>query len=219
MTKMKFKVVDELEDVLDSDNFNSKYQKPVKKEQEDYAIALFNCLQELVDENENGNIDEAFLARSELVKHFKKHCLGTSTTKKSGRNNVYYDFKYVNEYRDYENEILNKLHYTKYIVGSLLDKDMNRYMRRLFEGGCTILFTTSCGLNNNSGSYCLGVHAFSSYVTTNYGKQNTIDLLIADPTLRNTISIFAVDANYFENKLNSMIRNQSNANVTLKFNH
>lgn len=96
---------------------------------------------------------------------------------------------------------------------------MNRYMRRLFEGGCTILFTTSCGLNNNSGSYCLGVHAFSSGVTTNYGKQNTIDLLIADPTLRNTISIFAVDANYFENKLNSMIRNQSNVNATLKFNH
>lgn len=28
---MRFKVADELEDVLDSDNFNSKYQKPVKK--------------------------------------------------------------------------------------------------------------------------------------------------------------------------------------------
>ena len=200
----------------DWEDFNSPDEEPITKEQEDFAEELFNFLQELVNKEEN--LTEEFISNSTLNRHFYKHSLANRNDKKSNRQTIWYDFKYINEYKNYEELISEKVIKTKYQIPSLLDTNLiTNYTHELFKGNTSILFTTSCGFTNAIGKIMIGLYAYSTDVTTNYTKGNTVSVLILSPTGK-TLSLYSVDANYLENKLNSLIKKYSSTKTKLNFN-
>lgn len=198
----------------DYDDFNSKDEKPITTTQKLFADELFNIFQDLVDDSE---LKEKFISTNTYLNHFYKHCIGKSN-KKSIRSNVLYDFSDPSQYKTYEEKISVDVNKTKYTVVSLLDSVLIiKYMRKLFEGNASLLFTTSCGFKNNINSIMIGLHAYANQVTKNY-KQNTIDFIVISPTGK-TLSLLALDANYLENKLNNVIQKYSSKDKPkLKFN-
>lgn len=200
----------------DFDDFNSADEEPITKSQEEFANELFDFLQELIDIEEQ--LTEEFVSKSTLNTHFYKHSLAGRDNKISSQQDIWYDFKYVNEYKKYEDVISQQVIKTKYMIPSLLDnKLIERYMHKLFEGGKSVLFTTMCGFTNKTGNVMIGIYAYSTDVTTNYKTANTVTLVILTPTGK-TISMYPVDATYLETKLNNIIKKHSNVETKLSFN-
>mgnify|MGYP007135714113 CR=1 FL=1 len=196
------------------------YDEGVTEQDEKFAAALFDLLQELVNTED---LNEAFANNYTLQNHFYKHCLGANSNKKSSRQNVYYDFKYVNQYKDYEDKIAEKINtevsstYNKGYINSLYDSDkVKKAVYNLFKGNSYVYFPPIVGLHNQFGGFALGLHAYATGVTTNY-MCNTIDLILITKSGK-TLTLYPVDANYLENKLNNLIKNYSNLNTTVKFN-
>ena len=103
-------------------------------------------------------------------------------------------------------------------VTSLLNSDeVNKFFRKLFEGGQYMYFGTFCNLYNDHGSVGLLLHSFASDYTRNYKLGNTIDVLVMGSGSK-TITLYPVDAHYLETKLNNIIKKYSDADVKFKFN-
>lgn len=208
---------DELENIDDDwDDFNNPDVASVTREQEMYALVLHNFLQSLVVKDDI--VTESFVSKNCLNAHYSKHCIAGDSSRISERNNVFYDFNNKDAYRVYGDDISSRIKSTSNVVASLLDDELvNKYFRKLFTGNFDICFTLSCGFKNDTGSIVLGIHSFSSAVTKNYKVANTIDVVVLTPRFK-TISVYPVDAYFFETKINSIIRKYCKAKVKFSIN-
>lgn len=212
---------DDIDDV-DEDDFVSEEELAFAKELGDFLTELASI---------DDDITEEFLTDKKANKHFYKHCIDHSNDKISKRSNVYYDFKDVSQYKQYEKSISNKLksyyggdisrHDKKNIIliDNLLDTDnINKAFRRLFEGDKYIIFSVMCNLRNSAGPISIIAHSFANDVTKNYTLGNTIDIMAA--ALKGTNTLYPVDANYFENKINNILSKYSSKPLKrFKINH
>lgn len=212
------------------DDIDEDYEEEhVSEEDLAFAKELEDFLLELA--SVDNDISEEFVNDRGAKKHFYKHCIDHSKSKKSTRHNVYYDFKDVSQYKQYEKSISNKLksyyggdisrHDKKNIIliDNLLDTDnINKAFRRLFEGDKYIIFSVMCNLRNSAGPISIIVHSFANDVTKNYTLGNTIDIMAA--ALKGTNTLYPVDANYFENKINNILSKYSSKPLKrFKINH
>lgn len=203
---------------LDEDfiDFNSPDQENISEFQIEFAKDFYDFMQGFIEKEP---LKEEFTSTTSLQLHYDKHCLAGDIEKKSDRYNVYYDFNNIDKYRIYGDKISNSLEISPNRISSLLDFDkMIRYLRKLFEGNYYILFTTSCAFENDKGPVMIGLHAFSSDVTTNYKNQNTLDLIIISPTFK-TISLYPVDAYYFKTKFNTIMKKFNKVGIRIKINY
>lgn len=216
----EWKELNLLEDAFDFDS--SELHEPTDAET-DFANGVFDLIQGLID-SESTIVTEEFTSRSNLMVHFHKHCIGNSSNRVSNRQNIYYDFTNVNQYKDYEDKLSAKIYElsasSKNQIGSLLDTEkLNRALRKLFEGNQFVIFPASCEFKRDGKSVTVVIHSFSSNVTKNYHGGNTVDLIIMSAH-KKTVTVYPVDANYLENKLNNLILNyNSNQIRQIKINH
>lgn len=209
-----WRLLEEVDD--DYDDFNDPDQRPFTEKEKKVAKEIFSLIQSLICEDDI--ITEEFESKNCLNRHYHKHCLNGYEDRVSTRQNVFYDFKNRDKYRVYGDKIGDLIKQTSNIIPTVNDLKLTyKHIRRLFEGNYPIRFSTSCGFTNKLGPICIGLYSFSSNVTTNYKGQNTIDLLIMSPQLK-IISIYPVDANYFENKFNNILK-KNNINIQLKINY
>lgn len=178
----------------------------------EFAEEIYNCIDSFLDKD---NINENFINKSKLKIHFNKHCLAGSD-KKSTKTSVYYDFNNITDYRDYEEKILNGLKSDELLIIDDLgaDKHVIKAFMRFFEGGKYLLLDSSCGFHNNDKSISILLYSFSSDVTTNY-FQNTITIDIFRG--KTTYTMYPVDANYLEQKLNNIIKKYCDTDLEIKF--
>lgn len=166
------------------------------------ADKIFDLLEELLVDA----LTEEFTSVNNKAEHFRRHCLGKNNTwKKSSRGGVYYDFTDIKEYEDREAFLDKEIRSSSFNIKDLCDVDtVTKAMHKLFAGNICINFNTSCGLYNNSGRVALSIHSFATDATTNY-PHNTVDFVVRTPA-GNTITLYPVDANYLENKLNNIFQ-------------
>ena len=133
-------VINELDD-LDED-FNSDDYSPVSDIEYEIAADVFDFIQDIIDNEDN--LVEDFTSYSKLEYHFNRHCLGLhpGKDKVSQYTKVYYDFKYLNEYRNYEESINKKMINLPLVYQpTLLDTEtLIKCFRKLFEGNFSMLF-------------------------------------------------------------------------------
>lgn len=200
---------DDIEDLDIDDDIEG-----ISKAQEIFANELYDVIQSFINSD---TIKEDFKSESALKIHFDRHCVGMHKDKKSKRTGVYYDFKYISQYREYENFIYNHVNKTPLVISNLYDTDTNiKYFHKLFEGGTSLYFSYSCGFKKNNKSIILGLYAFSTDKTTNYMGGNTISLIAIDKSYTSTV--YPIDANYLETKLNNIIKKYSDLDMSLKYN-
>lgn len=198
---------EELDELVEEDGFEDVQEKDVFDDET--VKELFMFFNSFVGDE---SLKEMFV-KGQLPIHFKKHCLGTST-KKSNRTNVYYDFKYVNDYKNYENKLSNIFSKPNIRITNLYDKDLIKSLKNLFKGNYSIELTSSCGFSKGR-NIC--IYAYSSDVTTNYLSGNTIDICIRT-NADETVTLYPLDANYFESKLNNILSKYTSFSSSLKFN-
>lgn len=191
----------------DIDDFDVKEYDPNYKEGETdkFADAVLDLLVSLVDKDDL-TLTEKFTSNKSLFTHFDYHCVG-AINKKSTRTNVRYDFTKVQQYHKYERELNKEFRQPNVaIIDTLYDeKAVIKAFRRLFEGGKYLLFSSLCGFRNQLGKVYIGLNSFANNVTTNYGKANTINVIVLTQTLE-TITMYPVDASYLETKFNHIIK-------------
>lgn len=189
----------------------SDYEDPDYVYDEELGEQFYADIKAVLDEiiDESDILKEDFTSARNMRSHFNSHCLGHDDTKRSRRSNVYYDFTDNSQYCEYERKVTNMINNTLNSVGSLYDYDLIMdYLRNLFQGNFVIRFCNSCDLKNSNGVISLSLIAFSSDVTTNYNGGNTIDVCIKTGNGK-TITLYPVDANYLQNKFNSILRTYS----------
>lgn len=194
--------------------------KEYTHEEIEFAFDFYDFIQDLIFTEDS--INEEFLTQENLLVHYRNHCLHGNKKLKSVRTHIYYDFETVDEYSSYEKQILSKFNSSSLIINSLYEKDkVIKLTRKLFEGGKCLVFTPSCGFVDESGQQVyLGIYAFSTDKTTNYSK-NTVSLIVVKLNKIHTKTIYSIDANYLETKLNNIIKKHTNPkqDVEIKFNH
>lgn len=205
-----------LNDLENIDDDWTDYDEDIITEQEqEFANELFDMIQAEVDKS--NELTEEFTGKRSANKHFEWHCLGTDKSRKSKRSNVFYDFKDVSQYIEYEQEVNNKMRTPDITIASLLDtKLVLTAFDKLFEGNMSVLFSTPCGFKNDSGPIMFGMHSYSSDVTTNY-EENTIDFIILTPRYK-TVTLYAVSSSYVETKFNNIIKKYNDLEVEFKVN-
>lgn len=213
------KIIKIIEDISERIEMNSKDKNYLGKVSDDLAIDVFELIQSFVDRDEY--ITEQFTSSINEQRHFNKHCLGTNKKNKkvSHRSAVYYDFNNQQDYSTYENKINAKCKHPDICIYSLLNtQEVLKAIRKLFGGNYTIEFHENCGFDSR-GPIIVCLNSFASDVTTNYTSGNTINFCILN-TQRNTMSMFAIDANYLETKLNNVIQKYNkNKQIRFAWNH
>lgn len=165
-----------------------------------FAKEIYNVFNEFIDKED---LTETFKSKKVLEKHFQKHCLG-DTDKKSRKTNIFYDFTKVNDYKEYDEKLQqNRLNTNTLTLGTLGYKEVvAKTFRKFFEGDKYLILDTLCGFHSGNKSVSIILHSFANKVTTNY-NQNTVDFnVVAD---FKTKTLYPVDANYLETKLNNII--------------
>ena len=165
-----------------------------------FAREIYDVFNEFIDKED---LTETFKSKKALEKHFQKHCLG-DTNKKSRKTNIFYDFTKVNDYKEYDEKLQqNRLNTNTLTLGTLGDKEVvAKTFWKFFEGDKYLILDTLCGFHSGNKSVSIILHSFANEVTTNY-NQNTIDFnVVAD---FKTKTLYPVDANYLETKLNNII--------------
>ena len=186
----------------------------------DFADGIFGIFQDIVD-REDSSISEEFTSQSNALYHFTRHCMGNK--KKSRRSNVHYDFTKLEDYLNHEDKV-SKLSVSARESKNLLIEDLTetdnvvKLFCKFFGGGKTLVLGLNCGFSNKNGPVRICLHSWATSFTTNY-SQNTVDFIIQAPDDK-TITIYPIDANYLEAKINNEIKkNPSISNLVLKINH
>ena len=214
--------LEELTDVdtisIDYKDFDEEDNEELSEEDIKLSDELFDFFQGLI--LSETSLEESFKDDGSAYGHFIKHCLCGKEGRKSSRKTIYYDFNDVNKYKNYEEKINKLIQDTDMTVATLDDIDtLLKYIRELFRGNKSILFMRSCGLKDSNGNPVrLGIHAFSSDVTTNYNDGNTVDLIFLNAKNRTT-TLYPIDAHYLENKINNILSKYKKYDGALKFNH
>ena len=166
---------------------------------EQAMIELFNEL------NNEAELSEDFVTFDKLGEHFGKHCLASSSDKKSSRTDVYYDFTKLTDYAKRERFVSSCIGSEDAIlIDSLLaSEDVLEGFKELLHGNKTFIVAPTCGLRDSNGKLIsIIIHSFANDSTTNYSG-NTVDYMIRQ---RNkTKTLYAIDADYLKTKLNSVI--------------
>ena len=132
-----------------------------------FCRKLDDIFQEIIDEEER--LTKKFISNNSLRNYYKKHCLCGRVDRISTKNNIYYDFDNVNDYKDYEKYVANFADNTRLRISYLRDKKLiEKYFHKLFEGNQAVYLTNSCGFENKRGSVSVIIHAFASDKTQNY---------------------------------------------------
>lgn len=200
-----------LEEDLDNDDID---WDDVPEYNNNFAEDIYNCIDSFLDKED---INGSFINKNKVKIHFNKHCL-SKPNKKSKRTYVYYDFIDINDYKYYEKQIISGLNSTNLlIINSLGDyENISKSFRAFFEGNRYLLLSSSCGFHKGNKSISILLDAFSSDVTNNY-SQNTITIDIFSGNT--TYTMYPVDADYLEQKINNII-DKYNSNIQyLKFNN
>lgn len=198
------------------DILDQAFDEPIYDEQFTFGDNIFSIVQNLI----NPELNEEYTTETGLMNHFKKHCIRADHV--SSRQNVYYDFTDVNDYSNHELEISEYIdtvidHNDKMFITDIYDTDkLIKSFRKLFAGNETLVFSLSCGFHNKFGLVRICIHSFATKYTENY-LHNTVDFLIQAPD-RKTISLYPIDANYLENKINNEIA-KIPTDILLKINH
>lgn len=173
-----------------------------------FANDMRAIFQEIIDTE---CLEEKFVSDNCCNRHFDEHCLGNSKDRKSIPSNIYYDFRNVTEFSDYEERMLNLLdRVTTPTIHSLFDADeIESQFRKFFEGNKFLILGVNCGFKSKKDSVAIGLHSFANDVTSNYLRGNTIDFFILSRKF-NTITMIPIEASKLENKLNSCIKLHSN---------
>lgn len=189
-----------VEDLEDEDDLDVDWED-IPDYNKEFADQIFNMIDSFIEKED---INESFQSKNSLDHHFKKHCLAGSD-KQSKRSNVFYDFVRVNDYSAREREVSRSLNSSNLLIlNSLGDpEEVATAFRKLFEGNKSLLLSQSCGFNNNNRAVAILLHAYASDATTNY-LQNTIDFAVIRGSI--TYTLYPVDANYLERKLNNIIK-------------
>lgn len=185
-------------DFTEDENYDEGVVKKFAEDMLDFLIDIVRMSDTVV---------ESFTSDRNFLIHFEKHCLGRNRNRTSSSQRIYYDFTDSSQYSSYEKKISEYTASTDYRIDSLEDYDtVMTYMRKLFEGNCTVVFEKSCGLRGNKGPISLSFSAYSSNATKNYSSGNTIDVCIKGRGNR-TVTLYAVDAHKVQSRLNNIIRN------------
>lgn len=183
--------------------FNAKDPHYFGKVSDEIAEELYDFFYDLIS-NES-NLNESWISDQCLDSHFRTHCI--KGDKKSRRSSVYYDFTSVDELKEYENKILHNVLNPDYKIISLYNtKEVFSALSELTTQPTDVLFDIHCGFKNSRGDVQIGLNSFADDVTTNYPNANTVNLLIISKA-DETISMYAVDANYIETKIKNIINN------------
>jgi hypothetical protein len=200
------------EDIDFKYEYDDNYDENIGRQ---FAKDIEDMLYDLIKHSDN--VNEEFISNKDLKDHFKKHCIAKRTNVKSNRTNVFYDFKDISQYVEYDKKVSDMIEKTKYTIGYLYDYDkIYKYFRKLFEGNIAIQFCNSCGLKNKTSNITISVIAFSSNVTKNYKGGNTVDICVKDSRGK-TITLFPVDVNYLQNKINNIIKKYSQVSDVDKY--
>ena len=204
-----------LQEFIEQGLIEDKDMVEITPEEESFAREIYDIFQEIIDEEES--LTEKFTSNHSLKNHYNKHCLCGRSDRKSTKSNIYYDFDNVNDYKDYENFVTSFIDTTDLRIKYLGDDNINKYFNKLFEGNQAIYFTGFCDFRNSDGLITILVHAFASDKTKNYKNGNTVNFVVLQ---RNkTITMFPVDANYLQTKLNNVINKYNKSNYKLNFNN
>lgn len=191
--------------VNDTDiDFENELPWDPTKEEEAFGEDLYDLIQGIVDKEEPF-LTEEFVSDRCATNHFQNHCI--TRNRASSRSNVYYDFRDVSKYKEREKYLTNELSTNNnYGIISLTDIEyIQKVFRKFFEGGRSITFSPLCGFRSSKGRIGISIHAYSTEVTRNY-HLNTLDFIIKNVNGR-TITMYPIDANYLESKLNNIIKN------------
>lgn len=170
-------------------------------------------LQEEIDKS--SELTEEFTGRQSENKHFNTHCVGKHKDRRSRRSHVYYDFKDVGQYIEYEKTLNALMHDPNVKIAALLDTELVlESFANLFKGNYSMLFCTPCGLHNEQGDVMLAMRSFANSVTSNY-TENTVDFMILTRKYK-TITLYPVSADYVETKFNNIIKKYTTLNVNFK---
>ena len=210
-----------IDDEDDIENYEE--DDPITPEQEAFANEIRSLLQSLIDneEQDDDELEEKFTSQQSLTKHFNKHCLANNLNRKSTKSNIYYDFTSLKQYSNYEQKLYNifrqgvsnsKERYD-FIDDIFNVNDVNKKFTKLFEGNFTLFISGIFGLRNSKGTVNLGIHAFSSDVTTNYIGGNTLDICILSPSLK-SITLYPVDAATIKREIIRIINKYSSLKLT-----
>lgn len=204
-----------LQEFIEQGLIEDKDTVEITPEEESFAKEIYNIFQDIIDDEER--LTEEFISNKSLKDHYKKHCLCGRSDRKSTKSNIYYDFDNTNDYRDYENFVTSFIDITDLRIKYLGDDNIDKYFRKLFEGNQAIYFTGFCDFRNSDGLITILVHAFASDKTKNYKNGNTVNFVVLQ---RNkTITMFPVDANYLQTKLNNVINKYNKSDYKLNFNN
>ena len=176
--------LDLLSDIDDEDWIDENYDEEIAKS---FAKDMEKFLYSIIAQDEI--LEEEFVSPHALRTHFNKHCKGHSN-RTSTRGRILYDFTDNSQYSEYEKSLTNKMKTTDYKIGNVV-----------------VWFTNGCGLHNQ-GSISIAFNAYSSDVTRNYRGGNTVDVCIKSGN-KKTITLFAIDAQDVERRLNNTISNYS----------
>lgn len=211
-------ILDELNLMEDEDDWETDNYIAITQEEEAFSKDIFEFIQSLIECI--SPLSEEFTSYKQLNTHFNKHCLGLNPgNKESRRDKVYYDFKYVNQYRNYEQEVndlvINKSPRQQSFVSLYEQAKLSKSFRKLFEGNYSILFKSSCEFHNDSGPVAIGLNSFATKHTENYKDGNTVNLIVLTSSY-STITMYPVAAHYLETKLNNIIKKyNTNTNITI----
>lgn len=210
-----------MEDEDDIENYEE--DNPITPEQEAFANEIRDFLQSLIDkeEQEDEGLEEQFTSQNSLIKHFKKHCLANVPGRVSTKNNIYYDFNTIKRYSKYEQKLYdifkqgvsNTKNQYDFIDDIFNIDDVNKKFIQLFKGNFTLFISGIFGLRNSRGIVNLGIHSFSSDVTTNYRGGNTLDICILTSSPK-TITLYPVDASTLKKELLRIFKNFSTLSFT-----
>lgn len=198
----------DIDDVYDDFDFDeAELQSPTDDERA-FAKDVYKIFQDLID-NESGDIGEKSVSRSNLVNCFNKHCLGKKPDKQSGRQNVFYDFKNINQYKDREDklkvEIQSMGESSRNIIGSLLDSEkVLKKLKSFFKGDRYLTFCPSCEFRKDGEAVMLVLHTFGSCATKNYPRSTVDVMLMQSP--KNVVTMYPIDAHDLQDNLNKAIK-------------
>lgn len=181
------------------------------------ADELFGVLQGIIDEE--NKLTESFTSESNARKHYLAHCKRGLKSRESKYTNVYYDFKTFDDYINYESMISESAKSDKALfVEDFIDgKKIVAAFRKLFEGGKCLVFGLGCGFHNDFGNVRLCIRSWATEATKENYLYNTVDFLVQAPD-KSTISLYPLDVNYLETKLNNAI-SKIPSPFKLKINH
>lgn len=208
----------------DEEDFNTYDEEdPITPEQEAFANEIRSFLQSLIDkeEQEDEGLEEQFTSQKNLIKHFQKHCLANVPGRTSTKNNIYYDFNTVKRYSKYEQKLYNIFkqgvsnteNQYDFIDDIFNIDDVNKKFTQLFKGNFTLFISGIFGLRNSRGIVNLGIHSFSSDVTTNYRGGNTLDICVLTCSPK-TITLYPVDASTIKKEIIRIINKHSQLSLT-----